>query len=91
MAERGRTTGYRLTFKSPDTDALVASGQGLWDIGTSVELFNDSEAASSYIDQVGADFERFVGTTIDIQPTSSRAMCLETTDACGNFASTLPD
>jgi hypothetical protein len=64
LERAGRLRGYELAYSSRGLTALE-TGEGAVELATSVELFEDDEAASVYIEDRLADYERFVGRDLD--------------------------
>jgi hypothetical protein len=64
LARAGRLHGYDLTYSTPRQMAIWRKGGGYTDVTTSVELFETESAASAYLDDQIADFERYRGRGI---------------------------
>lgn len=64
LAQAGRLHGYDLTYSTPRQTTIWRKGGGYTDVTTSVELFETESAASAYLDDQIADFERYRGKGI---------------------------
>jgi hypothetical protein len=60
LEEAGFVTGYSLSFEDPTFSALE-DGEGILNVSSTVELFEDEQAASSYFAKLLEDNRRFEG------------------------------
>lgn len=60
LERAGRITGYELDYADSDLTALAAA-EGIYEIGTRVQLFTDAGAASQFLTRQIADYVRLDG------------------------------
>lgn len=61
LVEKGRVTGYTLSYVHPKLASLERT-EGVDGVETTVELFRDEIYAAGYLDKQVGDFQRFEGT-----------------------------
>src|SRR3989337_1478337 len=64
LEEAGFVTGYSLDFEDPSFSALE-EGAGILNVSSTVELFEDEQAASSYLAKLLEDNRRFEGEEVE--------------------------
>lgn len=61
LRSAGWTAGYELNYTASDTSAMLAKAQGLFNAGSSVDLFDTETSARAFLLRQIRDYERFRG------------------------------